>query len=104
MRPADQTSPRRDDVLRQLSEHRDELHSYRVRSLFLFGSVARDGAGPDSDIDFLVEFDRPAGYLTLFGLKHYLEDLLGRSVDLGTRDSLRDDLRPSVTGDLIRVA
>ena len=52
---------RRDEVLRILREHRHELAQFRVTSLALFGSVARDEARADSDVELLVEFERPAG-------------------------------------------
>ena len=56
---------KRDKVVKILSEHRDELQQrFGVKSLALFGSVARDEATGISDVDLLVEFDRPTG---LFG-------------------------------------
>lgn len=67
----------------------------------LFGSVARDEARTDSDVDFLVEFDRPGGLFQLLRVQYYLEDILGRSVDLGTQDALREHLREPVLKDLI---
>ena len=97
-------APRRADVLRVLIEHREERATrFRVKSLAIFGSVARDEAGPDSDVDLLVEFNRPAGLLTFVGLQHYLEKLLGRRVDLGVADSLRDELRDNVQRDIVHV-
>jgi predicted nucleotidyltransferase len=51
---------RRDGVIRLLAERRNELASrFGVRELALFGSVARDLAGTESDVDFLVEFGPP---------------------------------------------
>jgi len=55
-----------------------------VKSLILFGSVARNEARPDSDVDLLVEFDRPVGLFTFVRLKRYLEEILDSTVDLGT--------------------
>lgn len=56
---------KRDQAKAILHEHMDELQEqFGVRHLTLFGSVARDEAGRDSDVDVLVEFDRPPG---LFG-------------------------------------
>ena len=74
-----------------------------VKSLDLFGSVARDLAQPNSDVDFLVEFSRPVGLFGLFRVQHYLEDLLGRSVDLGTRAALKAHLREAVVEGILRV-
>jgi predicted nucleotidyltransferase len=84
-------------VLDTLNAHRDRLSEFAVKALFLFGSVARDEATPESDVDVLVAFDRPVGLFTLLGLKAYLEELLGCSVDVGTPSSLRPHLREART-------
>ena len=69
----------REEVIRILSGYQADLAlRFGVRSLCLFGSVARNEAGPMSDVDLLVEFDdRPVGYFGLFALQDYLESLLG---------------------------
>ena len=77
---------------------------FGVQSLALFGSVARDEATAKSDVDLLVEFNRPVGYFGLFALQDYLEQLLGCPVDLGTLDSLKPYLRERIQGELLRVA
>lgn len=88
-----------------LQQHRDELaRTYGVRSLFLFGSVARDEAHSASDVDLLVEFDRPTGYFGLFALQDRIEYLLGCKVDLGTADSLKSRIRQRIMKECIRVA
>jgi hypothetical protein len=85
---------KRDQVIRILSRQRGELaNKYGVKSLALFGSVARDEATVTSDVDLLVEFDRPVGYFGLFALQDHLESLLGCKVDLGTPGSLKPRLR-----------
>jgi predicted nucleotidyltransferase len=95
---------KRDEVIRILSAHRAELQSrYGVRRLGLFGSVARDEAGPDSDVDLLVEFDRPIG-LRFFELQDFFESLLHCNVDLGTPQSLKPRMRDHVLAETIDVA
>jgi predicted nucleotidyltransferase len=89
-------------VLDTLNAHRDRLSEFAVKALFLFGSVARDEATPESDVDVLVAFDRPVGLFTLLGLKAYLEELLGCSVNVGTPSSLRPHLREAVLKEAIR--
>jgi|SRR5215217_7337456 len=76
---------------------------FGVKSLLLFGSVARDEATSTSDVDLLVEFNRPVGYFGLFALQEYLEKLLGCPVDLGTPDSLKPYIKERVMGELIHV-
>ena len=67
---------------------------YRVRSLFLFGSAARDDFdSARSDVDLLVEFEAlaPGGYVdAYFGLRESLEDLFGRDVDLVALSAVRN--------------
>lgn len=95
---------RREQVLAILLEHRSELRvRYGVKSLALFGSVARGESRPESDVDLLVEFERPIG-LKFFELIDYLEQLLGCSVDLGTPQSLKPRLRERVLAEAVNVA
>lgn len=93
---------RRADLLNFLANHREILQrDYRVKSLELFGSVARDEATSNSDVDLLVEFNQPTGLFGMFRLQDYLEDQLGCRVDLGTRNSLKPQLRQRVLAELI---
>lgn len=94
---------RRDEALAVLAAHREELYSLGVKSLALFGSVARDEAGSESDVDLLVELERPAGLFKLIEVNNRLEQWLGCRVDLGTPDSLRDGVRPHVLKDIVHV-
>jgi hypothetical protein len=95
---------RQEDVLQVLKQKDAELTKrFGVESLSLFGSVARNEATQTSDVDLLVEFNRPVGYFGLFALQDYLEKLLGCSVDLGTPDSLKPYIKERIVGELIRV-
>lgn len=96
----------RDDALRLLAEHKAELaEEFGVTALYLYGSVARNEAGPESDVDVLVEFDgRPMGYFEFFRLQGRLAKILGTEVDLGTPDSLRSRIREEVLREAIRAA
>lgn len=94
----------RDQVLSTLRNHKPALQErFGVTRLALFGSVARDAERPDSDVDVLVSFDGPATSARYFGLQFYLEDLLGRPVDLVTDKALCERLRPYVERDAIVV-
>jgi len=95
---------KRDAVIDILKDKNAELKKkYGVKSLSLFGSMARDEATPASDVDLIVEFSRPIGYFGLFALQDHLEKLLGCSVDLGTLNSLKPRIRERVMGELIHV-
>ena len=92
------------EILDLLSRHKPELaRRYGVRDLALFGSSARDTAREDSDIDILVSFNGPATSHRYFGAQFYLEDLLGRAVDLVSDKALRPELRPYVEREAIHV-
>jgi hypothetical protein len=71
----------------------------------LFGSVARDEAGSDSDVDLLVERRRPTGLIQFFAIQHFLEEILGvHRVDLIERSALRPFLRDTVLKEAIDVS
>jgi uncharacterized protein len=96
---------KREDALRKLQEHIQELEDrYPIASLSVFGSVARDEAGQDSDIDLLVEFAHPVGLFEFIELQQQLEAILGCRVDLGTPRSLKPRLKEHVLREAIRVA
>lgn len=91
-------------IIELLGRHKAELtRRFGVLRLALFGSAARDEAGQDSDVDILVSFDGPATSARYFGVQFYLEDLLGRPVDLVTDRALRSELRPYVEREAIHV-
>ena len=93
---------RRDEALRILSPDRHELTTRGVESLSLFGSVGRDEADPDSDVDVLVTFNRPTGLFELVAPQRYLEGRLGRPVDLTTPRGLRHQLRDQILAEAVR--
>lgn len=88
----------REETSRILSEHFKELQGFGVESIAIFGSVARNEAGPDSDIDLLVQLDAEerVGVFRFLELKEYLESILGARVDLVTREGLKPRLKESV--------
>jgi len=93
----------RDEVLTILSEHRREINAIGVKSIAIFGSVARDEAGANSDIDVLVEFNPPATYDAYMRLKSLLEKIVGRHVDLVTQRALKPRMRPVVEKEAVYV-
>jgi len=84
-------------ALRLLSEHKSIfIERFGVIRIALFGSVARNQARADSDVDILVAFDGPATADQYFNTQFYLEDILGCPVDLVTEKALRPELMPYV--------
>jgi predicted nucleotidyltransferase len=96
----------REEALRVLAAHRDELHAMGVERLALFGSVARDEAGEGSDIDVLVEFTSGVriGIFEFLGVQEYLASLLGADVDLATPASLHPRLRDAILREAVVAA
>ncbi|MBF0261291.1 MAG: nucleotidyltransferase family protein [Magnetococcales bacterium] len=94
----------REEILQRLSGHMERLRQeFGVTRLALFGSSVRNEARADSDVDFLVAFDGPATSARYFGLLFFLEDLLGRPIDLVTEKGLRAEFRPCVEREAIHV-
>ena len=85
------------DVIERLQQQREQLRALGVARLGLFGSFVRDEAGPDSDVDLLVDFQE--GRKTFdgfFELIDFLEELLGRNVELLTRPGLSPYIGPHI--------
>lgn len=96
---------RRSHAIGLLQGNVDELlRRFHVRSLALFGSVARDEARDDSDVDLLVDFDETPDLHGFLELKSRLEALLGRPVDLITRASIPERKRLRVEAELVGVS
>ena len=94
----------REKVLRELKKHKPILEKrFGVTSLALFGSFARDRATDESNVDILVRFNRPATSKSFFGAQFYIEDLLGRDVNLVTNKALSSNFRPHVEREAVYV-
>lgn len=94
---------RRGSVLAILEERLPGLaEHYGIKSLYLFGSTARDEANATSDVDFLVRLEQPT-FENYIGLKHDLEDLLGSSVDLVSAKKVPADLRHHIEIDAVQL-
>ncbi len=84
--------------------HRAELTELGVASLSVFGSTARGEAGPGSDVDLLVELNRPMGLFGFFTIQERLEELLGCQVDLAEPEALKPRVRERVLKEAVRAA
>lgn len=88
----------KEQILQKLQENRAALAPFHVRSLAVFGSVVRGEAGPESDIDILVEFEPGArvGLFTFARLQRFLQEMLGRKVDLATSNALHHAMKKEI--------
>ena len=92
-------------ILKRLTDSFEEIRQrFSVKALSIFGSIARDQATDNSDVDVLVVFDGKANFDGFMDLKLYLEELLGTGVDLVTDKALRPQLRQAIEQELINVA
>jgi uncharacterized protein len=96
----------RDDALRLLRERREQLHAFGVGQLFLYGSVARNEAREDSDVNLLVEpSNQKFSIFDLVRLRDLCHTILGTTADIHDYDGLRrlPEFRRRVGSDLVRV-
>ncbi len=92
----------KNQVLDIIKQHQAELHNqYAVKSLALFGSVARDEADDASDVDLLVEFSKPVGLFHFLRLKNGLQEWLNNEVDLVTYQALKSPLKEQILQEMI---
>ena len=95
----------RDEAIRILKQAEPELRARGVLSIALFGSTARGEAGPDSDVDVLVDIDmsRQPTLIDLSGTRLLIEDRLLHRTDMAVRDSLRPAYKANIETDAIRI-
>lgn len=94
------------EIAGQLQPRVDLIQKYGIKSLAVFGSMVRGEADRNSDIDLLVEFipNTHIGLLRFLELRDELSDLLGRRVDLVTRDALHPALSRKILEEAVDVA
>jgi predicted nucleotidyltransferase len=96
---------RRDDIISRIRKHADAIRAEGATALYLFGSVARDQAHSNSDIDVFVDYDPKSKFslLNMSGIRLIIMDEVGREVDITTSDSLHPRLRERILAEAIRV-
>jgi predicted nucleotidyltransferase len=94
----------KDEILTTLRNLRETVRrDYCAEIEGIFGSYARGEQRSDSDLDVLVTFREKAHILHLVGLAQFLEEVLQRKVDVVSQRTLRDEIRPGVWKDLVRL-
>ena len=94
----------REDLMARLDRAAPELRTHAVKELWLFGSAAREEMRAGSDVDILVDFSTPVTLFEFARLRRHLESLLGRPVDLVTRDALKPQFREQILREAVRAA
>ncbi|MDP3897905.1 MAG: nucleotidyltransferase family protein [Mesorhizobium sp.] len=95
----------RNEIIEQLRRNADAIRGMGATSLYLFGSAARDKAGPDSDLDLFIDYDpaRRFSLLDLVGIKQLLEERMATEIDITTRDSLHPMLKDDIERSAVRI-
>ena len=96
---------KRSDLVKKLKDRADAIRAMGATSLYVFGSTASDEAGPDSDLDIFIDYDRESRFnaFDLVGIKQFLENELGLDVDVTTRDGLHPRLRADIEQSPLRI-
>jgi uncharacterized protein len=94
----------RDEIIARIAANHDALNALGAASLALFGSAARGEMAARSDVDILVEFSGQATFDRYMDLKDYLGGLLGRRVDLVTRNAPKPALRERIAAESVHIA
>ena len=89
----------KEEIIGKIEENKETIRGFGIKKLVLFGSYASNESSRDSDIDFLVEFEEGRGLFDDFiHLMHFLEDLLGKKIDMGEEHLLKEELKPYILG------
>jgi uncharacterized protein len=96
---------KRDEIVSRIRKHADAIRAQGATALYLFGSIARNEADADSDIDVFVDYDpnRRFSLLNMSGIRLIVMEEVGRDVDITTRDSLHPRLKDGILAEAVRV-
>lgn len=94
-----------DELRRRIEPERDALHAEGVQGVYVFGSVARGEAGPESDVDLLIDVgpDLKFSIIDLVGVQQQLEARLGTPADVHLRTGIHYWIREKVLSEAVRL-
>jgi len=93
-----------DEIKDILNKHREELRQkYSITEMGIFGSYVREEQKETSDVDILVEFDKPVSLLQIVSLENYLSDILGIKVDVVPKKNIRKELKDHILKEAVLV-
>ncbi|TIM19325.1 MAG: DNA polymerase III subunit beta [Mesorhizobium sp.] len=95
----------RNEVIKRLQRNADAIKGMGATSLYLFGSILRGDAGPDSELDLFIDYDpaRRFSLIDLVGIKQFLEEKMSAEIDITTRDSLNPMLKADIEQSAVRI-
>jgi len=94
----------KDEVLKILKDELPYLREkYGMRRIGIFGSYSRGEQNIGSDVDLLVEFDKPIGFFGFVAVENYIGERLGVKAELVTEDALKPRMKPHVLEEVIYV-
>lgn len=86
------------EILSKLTELKPILYKdYAVKKIGLFGSYSNNSFTEDSDIDILIELEKPIGW-KFFTLELYLEEIFNKKIDLVTQNALKEQMKNEILG------
>jgi len=94
----------KEEILKILEKELPYLKErFNVKTIGIFGSYVRGEQKKESDIDILVEFQKPVGFFEFIELEDYLSEKLGIKVDLVTPDALKPLIKPRILKEVVYV-
>ena len=92
----------REEILKKIRENRDKIRSFGVKRIGVFGSFVGGEEKESSDIDIIVEFEKEKkNFDNFINLAFYLEELLGRKIDLLTPESISRYMKPYIEKEVV---
>ncbi|MCD6221312.1 nucleotidyltransferase family protein [bacterium] len=93
-----------EEIKKIIQQHKKEMkEKYGVKEIGIFGSLVRGEMKEESDVDILVEFEKPIGFFKFLELEEYLSDLIGRKVDLVSKKALKPHIGKYILEEVITV-
>ena len=93
-----------ESIKRLLLQNKDELRQkFEVKTIGVFGSYVRGEQKLSSDVDILIEFQKPVGLFEFMKLENYLSDLLGVKVDLVSKKALKPHIGEHIMQEVIMI-
>ena len=93
-----------EEIKKIIQQHKKEMkEKYGVKEIGIFGSLVRGEMKEESDVDILVEFEKPIGFFKFLELEEYLSNLIGRKVDLVSKKALKPHIGKYILEEVITV-